>query len=115
MIRTFLKSTGSRLAPAIDKNYLLDSRRPSTTQALFRLMRIGALFFFVIEHAVAIAFKIRVSDLVTKFLAHTLVFGSSLKAARAVTAGLLQTFLYGIDDFFVFIQTDFHGVASQSS
>ena len=57
----------------------------------------------VIKQAVAVAFEVRVRDLVPEFLAHALGIRGALDAAGAVTAGLLQTFLGHLDKFLVFI------------
>ena len=64
--------------------------------------------FFVIQHAVAIAFKVRVRDLLTEFLTDTFIFLRPLQAAGAVSASALEPLLNGGNHFFIFIQSDGH-------
>ena len=66
------------------------------------------LFFFIVEHTVAVAFKIRVCDLLSEFFAHTLVVRIFSDAARTVAVFRLQTVLDGFDDIFVGIESDIH-------
>ena len=68
------------------------------------------LFGFVIQHAVAKSFKLRIFDLVAEFLAHTLVFRRPLSPARTETATELQALLDSVGDFLVRIHCYFHGV-----
>ena len=56
----------------------------------------------------AVAFKIGIRDLLPEFLANALVFLGTLKAARAVTTGTLQAFLYGLYYFCIFVESDSH-------
>ena len=57
------------------------------------------------------ALKLGICDLVAEFLADALIFLGLFKAAWTVSAALLQTLLYGCDDFFIFVKGDsrFHG------
>jgi hypothetical protein len=66
----------------------------------------------IIEHAVTVAFVIRICDLFTKFLADTLIFLTAFQSARTVTAGTLQAIFDHLYNFFVFIESDCHGFYS---
>ena len=56
----------------------------------------------------AVALKIGVSDLILKFLTHTLGILRALPAAGAVSAGALESFPDGIDNLLIGIELDFH-------
>ena len=56
----------------------------------------------------AVALKIGVSDLILKFLTHTLGSLRALPAAGAVSAGALESFPDGIDNLLIGIELDFH-------
>lgn len=60
----------------------------------------------------AIALEVGVFDLGAKFRAHTLVFLGSRKAARTVSAGLLQALFDLCHDGSVFVETNFHSASS---
>ena len=51
----------------------------------------------------AVAFEIRVSDLLTEFLANALVFLGALQTTGTVSAGALQAFFDRSYHFFIFI------------
>ena len=63
---------------------------------------------FVIEHAVAESFEVRVGDLVAELLAHTLRFGGHFPAAGAIPVAARQAFFYDLHDLFVWVQSDLH-------
>ena len=65
-------------------------------------------FSLIIKHAVAIALKVGVCDLLTKLLADALIFFLFRKAAGTVAVLCLQTFTDGFYDFLVGIFSDFH-------
>ena len=56
----------------------------------------------------AIALKIRVSDLLAEFLADALVFFGALQAAGTVSSRPFQAFPDGLYHFFVLIQSHSH-------
>ena len=56
----------------------------------------------------AVALKIGVSDLILKFLTHTLGSLRALPAAGAVPAGALESFSDGADNLLIGIELDFH-------
>ena len=62
----------------------------------------------VIQHAVAVAFEIRIRDLLTEFLTDTLIFLRPLQAAGTISASALEPLLNGGNHFFIFIQPDSH-------
>lgn len=66
------------------------------------------LLFLVVKHAVTVAFKVGVGDLVPEFEAHALVFRRSRQPARTVTARALQALLDILYDLRVFIETNLH-------
>jgi len=66
------------------------------------------LFFLVIQHAVTVAFKFRVGDLVPEFKAHALVFRRSRQPARTEAPGLLQALLDMANDLRVLVETNLH-------
>ena len=68
----------------------------------------NALLLFVIETAVAIAFKVGVGDLISKLFAHTDILFCLLQAARAISAFFSEAFANSIYNFFIFIEDDFH-------
>lgn len=68
----------------------------------------NALLLFVIETAVAIAFKVGVCDLISKLFAHTDIILGLLQAARAISAFFSEAFANSIYNFFIFIEDDFH-------
>ena len=51
----------------------------------------------------AVAFKVRILDLVAELLAHALVFLCVGKPARAVATGALEALLNAGDDLLVFV------------
>ena len=51
----------------------------------------------------AIAFEVRIGDLLPEFLADTLIILGSFQAAGTVSAGTFQTFTDGLYHFLVFI------------
>lgn len=55
------------------------------------------------------SFKIRIFNLLSEFLTHTLVLRRMLSAAGAVAARALETFFDYIDYLLVGIECDFHG------
>jgi len=57
---------------------------------------------------VAVAFKILVGDLFAKFLADTFGILGRFHAAGAIAAAAFQTLFDDFDNFFVFIEADFH-------
>ena len=56
----------------------------------------------------AVALVIRVGDLILELLTHTLGSLRALPAARAVSAGALESFPDGIDNLLIGIELDFH-------
>ena len=56
----------------------------------------------------AVTLEIGVCDLLTEFFAHALVFLSALEPARAITTGSLQAFLYSLDYYCIFIESNCH-------
>ena len=60
----------------------------------------------------AIALIIRVCDLLTEFFADAFVFLGTFQTAGAVTAGSLETFPNGLDDFLIFVKTNSHEITS---
>ena len=63
---------------------------------------------FVIEHTVAVALKIGVSDLVLELLTHALGSLRAIQTAGAVPAGTLQALADGADNLLIGIELDFH-------
>ena len=63
---------------------------------------------FVIEHTVAVAFKIGVGNLVLELLTHALGSLRALQTAGAVPTGTLQALADGVDDLLIGIELDFH-------
>jgi len=63
---------------------------------------------FVIEHTVAVALEIRISNLILKLLAHTFGCLCAFSAAGTVSAGALESFPDGIDNLLIGIELDFH-------
>ena len=59
----------------------------------------------------AVTLEIWVCDLLTELLAHTLVFLSALEPTRTITTGSLQAFLYSLDYFCIFIESNCHGIS----
>ena len=57
----------------------------------------------------AVAFEIFVGDLLAKFLADTFGIFGRFHAAGAIAATAFQTLFDDFDNFFVFIEADFHG------
>ena len=66
------------------------------------------LFFFVVEHAMAISLIIRICNLVAKLLAHAIVFFYMLYAARAIPFLLEHSFSDFCNKFCIFIHTNLH-------
>ena len=56
----------------------------------------------------AVALEIGVCDLLPEFLANALIFLGALESAGAIAAGTLQSVLYGLDNFRIFIESDCH-------
>ena len=67
---------------------------------------------FIIKHTVAKAFKIRILDLLFKFLAHTQIFRCAFSAAGAVAARALQSLFDDLDDLLVGIESNLHYISS---
>jgi hypothetical protein len=63
----------------------------------------------VIQHAVAVAFKFRVGDLVPEFKAHAFIIRRSRQPARTEAAGLLQALLDMANDLLILVETNLHG------
>ena len=63
---------------------------------------------FVIEHTVAVAFKIWVGNLVLELLTHALGSLRALQTAGAVPTGTLQALADGVDDLLIGIELDFN-------
>ena len=59
-----------------------------------------------------IAPESRVGDLVTEFLADTLIFLPAFQPAGTIAAGTLQALPDGFDHFLIFIQTNRHSCTS---
>ncbi len=57
----------------------------------------------VVEHAVAIALKAGVFDLLLELLAHTFGGFRALQTARAVATGFFEPFFYGFYNFLVWV------------
>lgn len=68
----------------------------------------GSVRALVIQHTMAVSFKIWVRNLVPKFLAHAAVFLGPGDTAGAVAAGFFQPLLDGLDNFLVLIELDSH-------
>lgn len=64
-------------------------------------------FFFIIQHTVAVALKIRVVHLLAKFAADTAVFLAALYAAGAVAPRGVQPVFYGAYYFRVAVKAYF--------
>ena len=60
----------------------------------------------------AISGKVRVSNLLPKFLANALIFLGSLQSARAVSTCAFQTLFDGLDHFFIFVKSNCHNATS---
>ena len=56
----------------------------------------------------AVTLEVRICDLLTELLANALILFSALKAAGAISAGTLQTILYGLNHFCIFVKSDSH-------
>ena len=80
----------------------------ATPRVFYR--RVSGIFFFVIQHAVAKALKVRVGDLIAEFLAHAFCVGSGFAAAGAVTSARFEPFAYGFNYFGVGIEL-YHGAS----
>ena len=66
------------------------------------------LFAFVVKPAMTIALKIRVSYLISEFLAHADIIRCFFKPAGAVAILLLETFSYNIYNLFIIIKFNLH-------
>ena len=66
------------------------------------------LFFFIVEHTMAVAFEFGVSDLLLEFFAHTLYVLALAHFTGAISALGFQAFLYCADYIFVFVITYLH-------
>ena len=62
----------------------------------------------LIEHAMAVALKIRVGNLLPKFLTDALIVLGAIQSAGAVAAGTLQTFPDGTHHLFILIESNCH-------
>ena len=60
----------------------------------------------------AIAYVVRVGDLLPELLANALIFLRALHTAGAIAAGALQAVPDGLNHFFIFIEPNCHGVTS---
>ena len=69
----------------------------------------GSVRTFVVQQTVAISLKTRVRNLIPKFFTHAAVFLRAGDPAGAVAAGFFQSFLDGLYDFLVFVESDSHG------
>ena len=67
------------------------------------MMRCLICQWFVVKHAVAVALKVRVFNLVFEFLTHAFGGVRAFPSARAVAAGSFKPFFYSFDNFFVWI------------
>ena len=79
------------------------------------------LFFLIVQHTMAIAFKIRVGALLPEFLTNTLIFRNMFRTAGTISPGLFQPFPHSTNHFCIFIQSNpahknasFNTAASQS-
>ena len=63
---------------------------------------------FIVQHAVAVSFKIRILDLIPEFFAHAPVFFGPLQTAGAEPTGSFQSFTDGFHDFRILIQPYSH-------
>lgn len=66
------------------------------------------LFFFVVEQAVAVPFKIRIGNLLLELLAHTFEILTSGEPAGTVSSRALKPLPDSFDYFFIFIEFNFH-------
>ena len=67
---------------------------------------------FVVKQTMTVALEIRIGDLLTEFLANTLVVFGTLQAAGAISPGTLQAVTDGLYHFFIFIQSHCHVITS---
>ena len=63
-------------------------------------------FFLVVKHAVTVALKIGVGDLLTELLADAFIVLGALHSAGTVAALGLEAVLYHFYYFFVFVKSD---------
>ena len=61
----------------------------------------------VVQHAMTVAFKVRILHLATELLTNTFIFRFPFPAAGTVSAGALESFPDGIDNLLIGIELDF--------
>jgi len=61
------------------------------------------ILIFIVQHAVAITFIVRVCDLLAEFRANALIFFRMFQAAGAVAAGALEALANCLHYLFIFI------------
>ncbi len=69
---------------------------------------IGRSLFFVVQHTMAIAFKIRIFYFFPEIQTHTFGIFTDFQHAGTMSIFLLQAFTDHFDQFLIFIQSDFH-------
>ena len=72
------------------------------------LLNLQKFLFLIIQHAMAVAFEVGISDLLPEFFANALVLLGTLQAARTVSAGAFKALFDGGNHFFIFVESDGH-------
>ena len=86
------------------------ARRYPFVNNFFRIWK--NILVLIIQHTVTVALEVGIRHLFPEFLADALVLLTPLQPAGTVAAGALQSFLYHLYHFLIFVQSNCHGITS---